>query len=258
MTEGAVRREDDGRIVRLTFDRPEKNNALTWTMYRELAEHCDKLREETDVQVVVLQGAGERSFVAGTDIGQFIGFETAEDALAYEQDMAQVLGNLENLPVPTIAAINGYAVGGGLAIAALCDLRLCTTQSRFGLPVARTLGNCVPISTYARLSHLIGPAHVKELIFTAALINAERAREMGFVMDVVVPEEFNERVSELAQSIASHAPLTLQVTKEALRRLEPDSLPDGEDLLRLCYGSRDFREGVRAFLDKRTPQWEGR
>ena len=152
----------------------------------------------------------------------------------------------------------GACTGGGAAIAAACDLRIAATNARFGFPIARTLANCLSMSNLARLSALIGPARVIEMIFTARLFSAAEAMSAGLVTEVLPDQSaLQARALELATLLAGHAPLTMRATKEALRRLR-DNLPPDEDLIRLCYTSRDFREGMDAFLTKRPPVWEGR
>jgi enoyl-CoA hydratase/carnithine racemase len=157
-----------------------------------------------------------------------------------------------------IAAIEGFAVGAGLRIAAACDLRIATPDARFGAPIARTLGNCLSADAYAGLVDLLGPSRVTALLFTARLLGAQEAHAAGFVDEIVAPDAMGGRVQALAREIAGHAPITLRVTKEALRRIRAARpVPDIDDLISETYGSADFREGVRAFLEKRTPQWRG-
>ena len=248
----------DGPIVTLTFNRPEARNAMTWDMYQRLNEVCEEVDVDDAVRVLVLKGAGGKAFVAGTDISQFTKFESGEDGLRYERDGDQRSGRVAHVKKPVIAQIQGYAVGGGLGIAAGADLRIATPDARFGAPIARTLGNCLSMQAYARYMDLFGPSRLKELIFTARLLSADEALAAGFVHEIVSAEAIETRVRELAETIASHAPITLWVTKEAVRRIqEARVLPDGDDLVAMTYGSADFREGVRAFLDKRPPRWTG-
>jgi enoyl-CoA hydratase len=247
--------EFDGPVATATIDRPEARNAMTMAMYDALAEFCEAVDDDPGVRVAVLRGAGGTAFVAGTDIAHFRDF-TADDGVAYERHIESVLGRLENVGVPTIAVVEGYATGGGLSIAAACDLRICTPNAKFGLPVARTLGNCVSMPTYARLVHLIGAARTLHLIYTAGFVDGTEAVQIGLASELV--DDVDARVTALCEQIRSHAPFTMLASKTALRRLREHDLPADEDLIRLCYGSADFREGVTAFLDKRKPRWRGR
>jgi enoyl-CoA hydratase len=249
---------DDG-IARVTFNRPEARNALTFEMYEGLAAICNKANADRSIKALLISGAGDKAFAAGTDISQFRAFRTPEDALAYEARLDRVVDAVEECRVPTIAAISGACIGGGAGIAAACDLRIGASNARFGFPIARTLGNCLSMGNYARLAALIGMARAKEIIFTARLIEASEAFSIGLLSEVVAePATLLARAEELAKLVASHAPLTLQATKEALRRLRPKLVPgEGDDLVLMCYTSHDFREGIEAFLNKRAPQWRG-
>jgi enoyl-CoA hydratase/carnithine racemase len=227
-------------------------------MYEGLAQACERVDADPSVRVMILAGTGEKAFAAGTDIGAFRALETPDDALAYEARIDRVLSTLEACRVPTIAAIAGACTGGGAAIAACCDLRIATADARIGFPIARTLGNCLSVATLARLVRLVGPMRVKEMIFTARLLDAEEAQRAGFLTEVVPDAPALEaRADALARLIAGHAPLTLEATKEGLRRLAAGEAA-GDDLILRCYMSEDFREGMTAFLEKRTPTWRGR
>jgi enoyl-CoA hydratase len=253
MTDELLYEQHDG-IGHVTLNRPQARNALTFPMYERLAEIA---ADPGNVRALVITGAGEKAFAAGTDINQFRAFSGAEDAMAYEARIDRVLGVIERCRVPTVAAIAGACTGGGAAIAASCDLRIAAANARFGFPIARTLGNCLSMSNIARLSALVGPARVIEMIFTARLFSAEEALSVGLVTEVLADAAaLAARAGELAALVGSHAPLTMRATREALRRLR-DNLPPDEDLIRLCYTSADFKEGMDAFLTKRTPVWRG-
>jgi enoyl-CoA hydratase/carnithine racemase len=244
-------------IGRITFNRPQARNSLTFNMYERLAAICANAGEDRSLKVLILTGAGDKAFAAGTDINQFRAFKTPQDAIDYETRIDQVLGTIEQCPVPTIAAINGACAGGGAGIAACCDLRIGTTTTKFGFPIARTLGNCLSMSNLGRLSALIGAARLKEIIFTARLIEAHEAVGLGLLNEVVADiPALERRAEELARLVASHAPLTLRSTKQALHRMQP-KVSEDEELILMCYQSRDFREGMDAFLNKRQPQWTG-
>jgi enoyl-CoA hydratase len=256
---GDVLYEIQEGIGRITFNRPQARNAFTFRMYEQLGEICQQAENDSSVKVLLLTGAGEKAFAAGTDISEFKVFSTAEDALNYESRIERLVSALESSRVPTIAAISGACTGGGLTIAACCDLRIGAANARFGVPIARTLGNCLSMSNYVRLVALLGPSRVKDIIFTARLIDAEEACKIGLLGEVL-PDyaSLQSRANEVARTVASQAPLTLRVTKEALLRIKEKMIPEEDrDLLLKCYMSRDFREGMDAFLNKRPPKWTG-
>ena len=253
-----IRTERRGGALWIRVDRPAARNAMTFAMYDKVAAICREVNADASVRAVVLSGSGD-AFVAGTDIAQFVDFKEASQALEYERRMDAWLGAIEEVRVPTIAALRGPVVGGGLAIAAACDLRISAPSARFGVPVARTLGNCFSAANLVRLAALVGLGRVKELVLTARLIDAQEARAIGLVSEVVASEEALEpRVDELVTQLASFAPLTLHATKEMVRRIRARMMPDeASDLVALCYTSADFREGVTAFIERRKPVWKG-
>ena len=258
MTQELLYDLDDG-VGRITFNRPQARNALTFPMYERLAEILQEAEKDSSVKALILTGAGENAFAAGTDISEFKTFSNPEDALNYEARMERILDALERSPVPTIAAIAGACTGGGAAIAACCDIRIGARSARFGVPIGHTLGNCLSMSNYVRLASLVGPARVKDIIFTARLIEAAEAHAIG-LLNEVLPDytALQSRANEFARIVASQAPLTLRATKEALRRIKEKMSPDEDrNLILMCYMSRDFREGMEAFLQKRTPRWTG-
>lgn len=249
---------DEGALW-LTFDRAKARNAMTYAMYEAIEAAAKRANEDAAVRALVLTGAGA-SFIAGTDIAQFADFRTAEQAYGYEDFMERILGALEAVRKPTIAAIGGATTGGGLAVAASCDLRIATSTATFGMPIARTLGNCLSLANLVRVASLVGIARTKDLIFTARIIPADEALRAGLVNEVVSDDaSLHGRVTELVRTMAAFAPLTLWATKEGLRRIRDRMMADeARDLVALCYTSDDFREGVRAFMEKRRPQWSGR
>ncbi|MCB1495442.1 MAG: enoyl-CoA hydratase/isomerase family protein [Bauldia sp.] len=256
MSDGSVRLDVTGGVATVVFDRPSARNAMTMAMYGELGEACDAIAGDSSVRVAVFRGAGE-SFVAGTDIAHFTSFTSAEDGIAYEQAIDATVDRLERLPVPTVAAITGAAVGGGLVLAAACDIRVATPGARFGIPIARTVGNCVSIANAARLAAAFGVSRAKRLLLLAELLSAEEARSCGFLTEIVDGDAMDGRVAAICDTISAHAPITMRAAREALRRVVVEGLPDDGDLIRAAYGSEDFRRGVSAFLEKARPRFEG-
>jgi enoyl-CoA hydratase/carnithine racemase len=258
MNDGEVRVVREGAVATILFDRPQARNAMTWRMYEGLAAVCGELSRDASVRVTVLRGVGGKAFIAGTDISQFQEFTSGEDGIAYEAKMEGYLTALEKLPMPTLAVIEGWAIGGGLAIAACCDLRIATPGSKFGVPIARTLGNCLSVANYARIVVALGLPRAKRMLLMAENVPAEDALAAGFLMAVVDPAALDQNIAEICERLAGNAPVTMRVTKEAMRRLQMAGSPDGDDLVRMAYGSDDFHEGVAAFVAKRPAQWQGK
>jgi enoyl-CoA hydratase/carnithine racemase len=251
--------ERDERVAIVTVNRPEARNAMTFSMYEGLHNLCDRLDADPAVRVVILRGAGDKAFVSGTDIRQFQAFKTKEDALTYEARISRVLNRLAALRKPTIAMIQGDAVGGGMFMSLACDLRLAAEHARFGAPIARTLGNFAAPTSLALMVATVGPVRAREMVLTARLINAPEAKTIGLVDEVHPLAALEPRARELAGTISAHAPLTMAAVKEAVRRYIAGVAPrDLEDLILSCYLSQDFHEGVSAFLEKRKPDWQGR
>jgi enoyl-CoA hydratase len=244
----------------VTFNRPQARNALTFAMYERLAEICNHANTDRSIKAILITGGGDKAFAAGTDISQFRAFDKEQDALDYETRIDRVMNAIEHCRVPTIAAIHGACTGGGASIAACCDLRIASRDMKYGFPVARTLGNCLSMASYARLVDLVGAARVKDIVFRARLIEADEALAAGLVSELLDDQpSLMKRAEEITRQVASHAPLTLQATKEALLRLRPKiAHGEGNDLVLMCYMSADFREGMDAFLNKRKPVWKGK
>jgi enoyl-CoA hydratase len=258
MSEGKVQLHIEGGIASVVFDRPQARNAMTWAMYGQLVQICDQLQADAGVRLVTFRGAGGEAFVAGTDIEQFKAFKTGEDGVAYEQQIEQCINKLESLRMPTVAVIEGWAIGGGLAIAGSCDFRLATPASRFGVPIAKTLGNCLSVPNLARLSAVFGMPRVRRMLMLAEILSADEALAAGFLLQVCGAGELDAALARLCERLLALAPVTQSVTKEGLRRLVAHGLPGDEDLIRRSYGSDDFRAGVSAFVGKANPVWKGR
>jgi len=249
-----------GKTGIITFNRPAAHNALTFAMYDRLGEICAGVPVDGSLRALIITGAGDRAFAAGTDISLFRAFRSAADGHAYEARMERMLARLERCPVPTIAAIAGVCTGGAAVIAASCDLRLATRSLQYGFPIARTLANCLSAANVARVAALTGIGRAVDMLMTTRLIGAEEALAIGLITELCDTQQaMVRRAHALARQIATQAPLTMRAGKEVVRRLrEAASRVDDQDLIALCYGSTDFHEGVDAFLSKRTPSFRGR
>ncbi len=254
--EGAVLLEQNGPIAMITLSRPAALNALTWSMYQQMDAHLEHAAADDTTRAIIIRGEG-KAFAAGTDIQQFQGF-TGEDGVAYEHTMEAIVERLYTITKPTIAAIHGYAVGAGLVVASVCDLRYATPASRFGVPIARTLGNCITLKNYQHLVDSFGAMRTKEMLFTGRLLTATDALQCGFLTAIADEEELITHVTEVAEQISSLAPLTIWSVKEANRRLNAaEEAIDFDDVVARIYSSSDFAEGVQAYLEKRKPDWRG-
>lgn len=254
---GEVRYRKDGPVGHILVDRPQARNAMTPQMYAQLDAITEAIGADGDLRCVVLRGAGGKSFVSGSDIAQFLEFATPEDGVDYERRMEGHLARLAGIPVPTVAVIESLAVGGGLNMAACCDIRIATTGSRFGTPIARGLGNCLSAANYARLLHAVGEGRARRMLLLGELLDAEEMVSAGFLSRVVLPEALEATVAEITAQLSANAPLSMKVSKTALARLSAPAATEVEDLIRLVYGSADFHDAVRAFLDKRKPVFRG-
>ncbi len=245
-------------VAHVQFERPWARNAMTWAMYDGLASACSTINADHRIRVAVLRGAGGKAFVAGTDIAQFRAFAGGDDGVAYEAKLDGFIDALERLRVPSIAVVEGFAVGAGLAIANTCDIRIAASGARFGAPIARTLGNCLSAANLRRLCATLGVSWVKRMLLLAEMPTAEALLPTGYLEAVVAPEALDPEVTRLCNQLLGHAPLTIAATRETLRRLSLGGDADVSDLIRACYGSDDFHRGVAAFSANTRVTWEGR
>ena len=237
MSNGRVHLSIENNIAAILIDRPDARNAMTWAMYEELGEICSEIGGNPAIRAATIRGAGGEAFVAGTDIEQFRSFKDGADGIAYEKTIDALMARLEALPMPIVAIVEGWAIGG--------------------VPIARTLGNCLSMANYARVLAAFGPARAKKMLLLAETIGAREAQECGFVLEIAEAAELADKAGALCARLAKNAPVTMRASKEAIRRLVNHDLPDGDDLVRLCYGSRDFKIGVEAFMQKQRPAWTG-
>ncbi len=254
--QGDVLLRIDGPVAHVTFSRPAARNAMTFAMYARLGEICDELERRRDLRAIVFRGAGG-AFVAGTDISEFTRFTAGQDGVDYEARIDAVVSRLAGLPAPTLAVIDGAAMGGGLVIAATCDLRIVTPRARFGVPIARTVGNCLSAANIARLSRAFGDGPARAMLLLSELLDGETVHRLGFAAACVESEALEDEATRRIAQLYAAAPLTVAACRELFARLSPP-LPEDADVISRVYGSDDFREGVAAFLGKRRPEWAGR
>jgi len=236
----------------ILIDRPERHNAMTLAMYESLLAYIARCEANSGVRCVLLRGAGGKSFISGTDIGYFRDFRDGRDGLAYEAFVERVIDTVERIAVPTIAVIDGWAVGGGLALATACDFRVCTDASRFGAPIAKTLSNTLSSRNLARLQAAFGTPRVKKMLMLADYLSADEALACGYVHEICAREALEDAAHALAQRLIALSPVTQQAVKESLRRIVIEQRLDDEDLIEAVYGSSRFREAVVAFSSSKT------
>lgn len=252
--------ERTGPVLTVTANRPERHNAMTFEMYDRLHAACEVADADPDVKVLVLRGAGDKAFVSGTDISTFRDVRDGADGVAYEQRIARVVNRLEDVTVPTVAAVRGYCLGGGLALAAVCDLRVATRSARFGVPIARTLGNCLSVNSVSVLVGQLGPARTLDLLLRARMLDADDAAAAGFVAELCDDDELDTALAAVVDTLSAMAPLTVTASKVAVTRLRRAGLPAdpiGEDVVARTFGSDDFRRAVAGFATGGRATWRG-
>lgn len=254
---GEVHFRKDGPVGHIVVDRPQARNAMTPEMYAQLDATCAAIAMDAELRCVVLRGAGGKSFVSGSDIAQFLDFHGADDGIDYEMRMEGHLDNIAAIAVPVVAVIEGLAIGGGLNMAACCDIRIATTGSKFGTPIAKGLGNCLSATNYARLLHAVGEGRARRMLLLGELLDVEEMLPTGFLTRVVDANALDATVEEITSQLVANSSLSMRASKVALARISAPHLVEIEDMIRLVYGSSDFRDAVRAFVEKRKPVFRG-
>jgi enoyl-CoA hydratase len=251
--------EKRGAVAVLTINRPDKLNALNSQVHREGVAALDELKKDETVRVLIITGAGEKSFIAGADIGEFAGKTPFEQRSGFNE--RTLFNSLDSFPKPVIAMINGFALGGGCELALACDIRLASEKARLGQPEIN-LGIIPGGGGTQRLTRLVGEGKSMELILSGEMIDASTAYNLGLVNHVYAPEELEAKTFELANKIAEKSPIALQMAKEAVKLASRSNLDEGlrreVDLFAVCFSTEDKEEGVAAFLEKRKPVFKGK
>lgn len=252
--------EKQGDVAFVRFNNPEAHNALTSQMWLDLRDAARAIAADRTIRVAVFRGVGGKAFVSGTDISGFTRFTSGADGVDYEHKIDDCMSAVDEIPVTTIAVVDGWAVGGGLNIASACDFRLATPGARFGSPIGRTLGNCLSALSLARIGGAVGMALAKRMVLLGEIIPAQEMLDTGFLLRIVEADAMEAEIEALCRRAAENAPLTTRATKATLRRLALANLPDIEAIVDEVYGSDDFRRGVEDFLarTKAVPKWTGK
>ena len=259
MSQGRLVYNKVGKVAHILFDNPAAYNALTHQMWCDLRDTCRRIAQDPEIRAVVFRGVGGKAFISGTEIAGFADFTSGQQGIEYERHIDECMAAVDALPMTSIAVIEGWAVGGGLNVFSAADFRVATTSSRFASPLGRTIGNCLSMSSCARIAGAIGVAAAKRMLLLGETVSAEEMLASGVLYRLVEPADLDATVQALCERAAQNAPLTTRASKEMIRRLRNAQLPDVDDLIAQVYGSRDFNRGVRHFLDKNksVPEWSG-
>jgi enoyl-CoA hydratase/carnithine racemase len=260
MSEGRIVVTRDGPAAHVRMDNPAAYNALTSQMWLDLRDAAREFAQDRSIRVVTFRGTGGKAFISGTDIAKFADYETGHQGVEYEREIDECMEAVDAIPCTTIAAIEGWAVGGGINIASACDFRIATPDAKFGSPIGRTIGNCLSAASVARIGGAVGVQFAKRMVLLGEMPTAEQLYASGFLLKVVEREDMDAELAALCEQASANAPLTTRTMKETIRRMTFGNLPDIEDLIAEVYGSADFRRGVADFLakTKRVPDWSGR
>ncbi len=259
-TDKMIATKDNG-IGWMNFNNPERRNAMSLAMRDAMAEIFEAYAKDPEVRVLVLRGAGGKAFVSGADISEFKDRRnSAEAEAAYYETVSRSLKAMAAFDKPTIAMIEGFCVGGGMAMALECDLRLASEDSEFGIPAAK-LGLAYSYDNLKALTNVVGPAYAKQILFTGSRLNAKKALEIGLINDMLSRADLEARVRGICAEIVGNAPLTIRAAKATINETLKDEHARDMDringLMKQCFDSRDFQEGREAFMEKRKPVFQG-
>lgn len=259
MSGGRVIVERRGAEAHVRFDNPSAHNALDSQMWLDLRDIARGFAADRSVRVVTFRGAGGKAFVSGTEIAKFADYETGEQGIEYERGIDECMGAVDAIPCTTIAVVEGWAIGGGMNISSACDFRIATPDARFGSPIGRTIGNCLSAASVARIGGAVGIQLAKRMVLLGEILGAEQLLASNFLLKIVERSDLDEEIATLCERATQNAPLTTSATKETIRRMTYDALPEIESLIGQVYGSADFRRGVADFLarTKAVPNWSG-